>query len=57
MLNPGKVPLEPYMGTHDCSHTIQATMAISEGVRMVVDQIDLVMPHTKQMLAALMCHV
>ena len=57
MLNPGKVPLEPYMGTHDCSHTIQATMATSEGVRMVVDQIDLVMPHTKQMLAALMCHV
>ena len=33
------------MVAHIC--TIQATMATSDGVRMVVDHIDVVMPHAK----------
>ena len=34
MLNPGKVPLESYMGTHDYSHMHYTS---NHRVRMVVD--------------------
>ena len=37
MLNPGKVPLEPCMGTHDCSHALyKPTVATSDSVRMIL---------------------